>query len=96
MSLGLNFYTTSISHILLYEKIDVNSIYKVIDVYAYCSQRKVEVQSQYNGNVHTKLVFKISIHIYLYREYLTKLIFLHQCRSKNFRWRFHVRNLKEE
>ena len=33
-------------------------------MYAYCSQRKVEVQAQYNGNVHTKLIFKISIHIY--------------------------------
>ena len=42
---GLNFYTTSketytsISRILLYEKIDVNSIYKVIDLYAYLDVR---------------------------------------------------------
>ena len=42
---GLNFYTTSketymsISRILLYEKIDVNSIYKVIDVYAHLDVR---------------------------------------------------------
>ena len=42
---GLNFYTTSketytsISRILLYEKIDVNSIYKVIDVYTYLDVR---------------------------------------------------------
>ena len=39
--MSLNFYTTSkqtytsISRILLYEKIDVNSIYKAIDVYSY-------------------------------------------------------------
>ena len=49
--MGLNFYTTSkytytsISRILLYEKIDVNSIYKVIDVYAYLDVMYVEVQA---------------------------------------------------
>ena len=44
--MGLNFYNTSkqtdtsISRILLYEKIDINSIYKVIDMYPYLDVRQ--------------------------------------------------------
>ena len=60
--MGLNFYTTSkqtytsISRILLYEKIDVNSIYKVIDMYAYLDVRqKFRLQVLYNLLVHISI-----------------------------------------
>ena len=76
-SQGLNFYTTSkqtqtsISRILLYEKIDINSIYKVIDVYyVYLDLmcRSIQTQAQFtcltygSVNFHDQLYGRLEIY----------------------------------
>ena len=75
MILGLNFYTTSkqtytsISRILLYEKIDVNSIYKVIDLYAY-----LDVRQKFRLNLFlTKLFYETPNQNFLWTLHTTNL-----------------------